>query len=144
MMEKVMLTKEELDGLAQMPREQLVKLLSMIREAKALFTVQGCVPQSAMDDLVRNVGDQQVRDIVRDLRSGPGEPGGFLSPKEKPLDQALRPEPPKDERPSYMKDERVRGWVKPMSDERSAAQTEIFDEIVGALAGGPNDTSKLR
>ena len=37
------------------------------------------MPPSAVQDLVRAVGDQQVRDIVNDLRSGRAEPG-FLPP----------------------------------------------------------------
>jgi hypothetical protein len=143
-----MLTENQVERLARLVRlaeymtpelrEGLAKLIRDLR------TAEGVMPNSAIDDLARAVPDKLCQEIVQDLRSGVGEPGGFLSPKPKPLDQALRPDPPKDERPSYMRPEKLRGWVKPMSDDRSKAQTEIFDEIVGALAGGPNDTSKLR
>jgi hypothetical protein len=79
----MMLTKAELDGLAAMPRDQLVKLLEMIREARALFSVQGCMPQSAMDDLARAVPDKLCQEIVADLRGfGRAQPGGFLGPTE--------------------------------------------------------------
>ena len=40
--------------------------------------------------------------------------------------------------------EKGSGWQKPREWEPSKAQTEIFDNMVSALAGGPNDTSKLR
>jgi hypothetical protein len=125
-----------------LPVEMQQELHRIIRDLQAAESREGTMPNSAISDLVEAVPDRLCAEIVRDLKdAGRTEPGGFLSPTPKPLDECLRPDPPKDDRPSYMKPEK--GWVKPMPDERSEAQTEIFDEIVAALAGGPNDTSKL-
>jgi hypothetical protein len=88
-----MLTPEEKASLEAMPQEQLVKLLALIKEARALFTVHGCMPTSAMDDLVKAVGDAQVRDIVNDLRIGIGEPGWLPPSKPRPVERGGSVEP---------------------------------------------------
>jgi hypothetical protein len=41
------------------------------------------MPQSAIDDLVKAVPDQLVRDIVQDMRHGRSEPSGLAGPEEK-------------------------------------------------------------
>lgn len=87
------LTREELDNLAAMPREELEKLLALIREALTLYRAKGCMPQSAMDDLVKAVPDKLVREIVEDLKGGRAEPGWLppapaKGPEEKTSGQA--------------------------------------------------------
>jgi hypothetical protein len=77
-----MLSDQEKQGLAAMSHQQLAKLLALIREAKAMFG-SGCMPQSAVKAMTDVVDDKLAREIVSDLRSGVGEPGGFLGP-EKP------------------------------------------------------------
>ncbi len=89
-----MLTQQELDALAGLSREELLKLWLLARQARAEMSGSGCMPPSAVQDLVKAVGDKQVRDIVNDLRSGRAEPG-FLPPDGSP---------PK---------ERGSGWQKP-------------------------------
>jgi hypothetical protein len=76
-----MLSDEMQAALAAMPPEDRIQLL--VEAAKrTLFkeNVGGCMPQSAINDLVAAVGDQQVRDIVHDLRTV-SEPGSFLPSK---------------------------------------------------------------
>ena len=76
-----MLSEEEKAGLAAMDRDQLQKLLALIRKAKAMFLSGGnAMPRSAVEDLVKAVGDEQVRAIVKDLGKGPAQPGGLLGP----------------------------------------------------------------
>jgi hypothetical protein len=89
-----MLSDQEKQSLEAMSPEQLVWLLGKIREAKAMFSVKGCMPQSAMDDLMKAVPDKLCQDIVKDLRTLP-EPG-WMPPTKGP--------PPV----------RGSGWAKPL------------------------------
>ena len=75
-----MLSDQEKQGLAAMSHEQLAKLLALIREAKAMFG-SGVMPHSAIKAMTDVVDDKLAREIVSDLRSGVGEPGGFLGPE---------------------------------------------------------------
>ena len=61
--------------LEQLPKEGLEMLMELVRAER--MKLSGVMPQSAVDDLVKAVPDQLVRDIVHDLRKLP-EPGGFL------------------------------------------------------------------
>jgi hypothetical protein len=80
-----MLTEKEKAGLAAMSREDQVKLLALIREAKALFGQGlGCMPQSAIDDMVKIVPDGLMRDIVKDLRKL-AEPSGLATEDRRPV-----------------------------------------------------------
>jgi hypothetical protein len=94
-----MLSDAQKEGLEAMSREDQIKLLALIREAKALFGGGGgaCMPQSAIDDLVKAVPDELVRDIVHDLRKV-AEPGGFLPASE-----------------NSVRNERSSGWQKPQA-----------------------------
>ena len=74
-----MLSEAEKAGIASLDRDQLEGLLTLIRKAKAMLGT-GVMPRSAVDDLVKAVGDEQVRDIVRDLRGGPSQPSSLLAP----------------------------------------------------------------
>jgi hypothetical protein len=76
-----MLTKEEMQALAGMSREDLVKMWVLIQRAKAERSGSGCMPQSAIKAMTDVVDDKLAREIVSDLRSGVGEPGGFLGPE---------------------------------------------------------------
>jgi hypothetical protein len=56
----------------------------LIRELKAAESTEGVMPNSAIADLVSAVGDQQVRDIVNDLKGGRSEPGWLPPTKARP------------------------------------------------------------
>jgi hypothetical protein len=86
---EAMLTENQIQRLGRLVRlapylDQAMqrKLLDLIRDLKAAEGM-GWLPQSAIQPMVDAVGDQQIRDIVNDLRSGVGEPGGFLGPTPK-------------------------------------------------------------
>jgi hypothetical protein len=74
-----MLTEDEKAGLAAMDRDQLGGLLGLVRKARAMFGT-GCMPWSAIEDLVKAVPDEQVRAIVHDLKGGLAQPSGLLAP----------------------------------------------------------------
>lgn len=90
------LTQEEIDTLEKMPREQLVQLLQLIREARSLYGTKDGMSMSAsvVKAMTDVVGDKLCADIVKDLRTLP-EPGFLPSGKSAPI-------------------ERGSGWVKPM------------------------------
>jgi hypothetical protein len=90
------LTQQELDSLAGMSPEDLVRLLALIREAKALYGHRDgmSMAPSVVKSMTDVVGDELMRDIVSDLRTV-AEPG-FLSPGKSP------PIP------------KGSGWVKPL------------------------------
>jgi hypothetical protein len=111
-----MLTPEERAGLEAMPREDLAKLLELIRTARALFGARGGgLPQSAIDDLVKTVPTELCQAIVKDLSNGTGTPG-WMPPGPGPSKEELnKPDPQKDATPSYLKRENERsGWQKPI------------------------------
>jgi hypothetical protein len=88
---KVMLTKEELDGIAAMSQEERLRLLALIKEARALFGAKGMgMSASAVKAMTDVVDDKQMRDIVSDLKGGRAEPG-FLPPTGKPEERRLGP-----------------------------------------------------
>jgi hypothetical protein len=60
--------------------DDLGKLLTIIRQAKAMFAGAG-MPQSAIDEMAKAVPDKLVREIVNEQRHGRAEPG-FLKPSE--------------------------------------------------------------
>jgi hypothetical protein len=76
-----MLSDQETQMLAGLSQEELLRLWVKVRQARAERL--GCMPPSAVQDLVKAVGDQQVRDIVNDLKGGRSEPG-FLPPTKSP------------------------------------------------------------
>jgi hypothetical protein len=82
--------------LEQLPKETLEGIMELVRAEKARLRNTNAMPPSAVQDLVNCVGDQQVRDIVNDLRKLP-EPGWFLL--------ATKDGPPPRERTS--------GWRNP-------------------------------
>jgi hypothetical protein len=73
------LTQQEMDSLEAMSPEDLVKLLGLIREAKALYGYRDgmSMPPSAVAKMTEVVGDKLMKEIVHDLRSGRAEPGWF-------------------------------------------------------------------
>jgi hypothetical protein len=84
------LTQEEMDGIAAMSQEDRLKLLYLIREARALWGNKGgmSIPASALKAMTDVVGDELMRDIVQDLRTI-GEPG-FLKAQPAPSPEARR------------------------------------------------------
>src|SRR5262245_49822191 len=124
-----MVTNSDLERLARlvrlaefMSKEQLEKLLEIIRAMKAQDAASA-LPKSAVKAMTDVVDDKLMRDIVQDLRSGPGAPG-WIKPS-----QGQAPV-------------RGTGWAKPTNVERSKAQDEMFDAMVAALAGGPNSVRR--
>jgi hypothetical protein len=89
------LTQDELNGIARMSQEERLRLLGLIKEARALFGGGGMrMSAGAVKAMTDVVDDKMMRDIVKDLRTVP-EPG-FLPPtKSAPV-------------------ERGTGWTKPM------------------------------
>lgn len=79
------LTQTELDTLAAMSREDLLKLLGLIREARTLYAHRDgmSMPPSAVAKMTEVVGTELMKDIVKDLRKGRAEPG-FLPPSGPP------------------------------------------------------------
>jgi hypothetical protein len=73
-----------------MNQEQREGLLKLVRDLKAADAA-GWMPQSAIQPMVDAVGDQQMRDIVADLRTfGRAQPGGWLDPGKSEPRQAPR------------------------------------------------------
>jgi hypothetical protein len=125
-----MLTENELQRIGRLVRlapymdqEMRAKFLKLIRDLK-VAEGQGIMPESAISDMAKAVPDQLVREIVADLRSGPAVPGSIVpTPRES--------EPVK----------RGSGWIEPKNEDRTR-QFAVLDEIVAALAGGPNSPVK--
>jgi hypothetical protein len=104
------------------------ELLALVREYRHKLAAAegGLMPESAVQSMVNAVPDKLMAEIVQDLRSGPPAPGSMVP-------ETRGREPVK----------RGSGWIEPKNEDRTR-QFQVLDEIVGALAGGPNDTSKLR
>jgi hypothetical protein len=114
--------------LPSMTLEQLRNLHAVVRAALqtyAKFQGQNLMPASAVAEMAKAVPDELVRDIVNDLRSGPGVPGWLPPPKSEPVVRGT-------------------GWQSAPKPEHHSRQNAIFDDMVNYWAGGPNDTSKLR
>jgi hypothetical protein len=82
----------------ELGKEELGLLLELVRAER--MKLSGCMPPSAVQSLVDAVGDQQVRDIVHDLRTV-SEPGGFLPSKSGPSSGTA------------VRKERSSGWQNP-------------------------------
>jgi hypothetical protein len=73
------------------------------------------MPQSAIEDMAKAVPDELIREVVADLRSGRAEPGGFVPAPQRPVVEALKPEPEKGpEGPGYMGPGKGKGWRDPL------------------------------
>ena len=115
--------------LPSMTLEQLRNLHALVRAALQTYAKlqgQGLMPASAIAEMAKAVPDELMRDIVKDLKHGPGEPGWL--PPSKPAEPV----------------QRGGGWQSPPKPEDRSRQFAIFDQMVDAMVGGPNDTSKLR
>jgi len=89
------------------------------------------LPPDAARDMARIVPDVKGQGFNAHAwaQTRVSQPGGFGPPPGTKVEEAKRVEPaPK---------------VEPAADHRSP-QTRIFDAMVDAMVGGPNDTSKLR
>ena len=117
--------KRYVDLAPYMTTEQRQALLECIRKLKAIeATEQGSwLPGSAVSDLAKCVDDKLMRDIVNDLRSGPGQPGWIK---------------PEGGRPVV----RGSGWQDPPKAEDRSRQFEVFDAMVAHMVGGPNEPVK--
>jgi hypothetical protein len=114
--------------LPSMTLEQLRNLHAVVRAALQTYAkVQGQnpMPTSAIADLAKAVPDDLVRDIVKDLRAGPGVPGWLPPSRAEPVVRGT-------------------GWQSQPKPEDRSRQFAMFDQMVDAMVGGPNDTSKLR
>jgi len=108
--------------------EQLRNLHAVVRAALQTYARlqgQGLMPPSAVAEMAKAVPDDLMRDIVKDLRSGPGVPGWLPPPKSEPVVRGT-------------------GWQSLAKPEDRSRQFAMFDQMVDAMVGGPNDTSKLR
>jgi hypothetical protein len=128
-----MLSDEEKAGLERMSPEDLGKLLTLIRQVRAEFGHRGAMPASAVQAMVDAVGDQQVRDIVKDLRSLP-EPG-FLPASEVRSPKEQRSAPLKELPLEARRDIR---WIDQMVDVQDALdKAERAKGFGSAFGGGP-------
>jgi hypothetical protein len=123
-----MLSEEEKAGLERLSSEDLVKLQALIREALALYGTKGCMPQSAIDDLVKAVPTKLVREVVNDLRSGRSEPGWL--PASPPKGPEEKRGPPKALPLEGRRDIR---WIDQMVDVQDAIDKR---ELEKRLRGG--------
>jgi len=110
-----------------MDTETQMKLLALVKETRAkLAAVEGGgLPASAVSAMVEAVPDKLMADIVNDLRKGPGEPGWIKPERSEPVIRGS-------------------GWQSPPKADDRTRQFAMFDQMVEAMVGGPNDTSKLR
>ena len=126
-----MLTNDELQRLKRyvdlatyMDEELRDKLLETIRKLKVAEAQGSIVPQSAIQAMIDCVPDKLMADIVNDFRNGASSPSGLLKAGAAPV--------------------RGTGWQSPPRERDRTNEFRMFDEMVAALAGGPNDTSRLR
>jgi hypothetical protein len=134
---KVMLTKDELDGIAAMSQEERVRLLALIREARALFGGGMGMSAGAVKAMTDVVDDQQMRQIVAEHRHGRSEPGGLTDapgPKER------RSVPQKEVPLEARRDIR---WIDQMCDVQDAIdKAERAKGLGAAFGGGPRVLTK--
>jgi hypothetical protein len=80
------LTQQEMDSLAGMSREDLMKLLGLLKEARILYGHRDgmSMPPSAVEKMTEVVGSELMKDIVHDLRKGRAEPGFLPAGKAPP------------------------------------------------------------
>jgi len=112
--------------LPSMSVEQLRNLHAVVRAALQTYAkVQGqnLMPASAVAEMAKAVPDELVRDIVRDLRAGPGVPGWLPPPKSEPVVRGT-------------------GWQSPPKPEDRSRQFAMFDAMVDHMVGGPNEPVK--
>ena len=107
------LTQQELNSLAGMSKEDLMKLLGLIREARALHGGGMTMSESTLKAMTDVVDNKLMQAIVSDLRTIP-EPGFLPSGKS----------PPK---------ERGSGWTKPL-EHSSPSGLRYVDQICDAFA----------
>jgi hypothetical protein len=113
--------------LPSMSVEQLRNLHAVVRAALQTYAkVQGQnpMPNSAVAEMAKAVPDDLMRDIVKDLRSGPGVPGWL--PPSKPGEPVVR----------------GTGWQSPPKAEDRSRQFAVFDAMVDHMVGGPNEPVK--
>src|SRR6516162_6069163 len=113
--------------LPSMSVEQLRNLHAVVRAALqtyAKFQGQNLMPPSAVAEMAKAVPDELIRDIVKDLRSGPGVPGWL--PPSKPAQPVVR----------------GTGLQSPPKPEDRSRQFAVFDAMVAHMVGGPNEPVK--
>jgi hypothetical protein len=108
-----MLTERQVERVGRLVRlapymndEQREGLLKLVRELKAVDGA-AIMPASAVEKMTEAVGDELMRDIVKDLRSGRSEPGFLAAPTGAPAK------------------ERGSGWVKPLEHGSPSGQRAI-------------------
>ena len=107
-----------------MTQEMRQGLLDLIRKLKAAEGQACGLPASAIADMEKAVPTDLVQAIVQDNRRS-SLPGWLPPPKTAPV-------------------ERGSGWQSPPEPEDRSRQFAMFDQMVDAMVGGPNDTSKLK
>ena len=112
-----------LEELEKLPVETLIRLWALVRAQRMkMGGASGCMPQNAVDDLVKCVPDELVRNIVGDnLRSGGvPAPSGMI--------------PPEHSGPQSEPVLRTGGWVKPQALEGSVPGIRYVDQIAAGFA----------
>ena len=113
--------------MTQEQREGWLKVIRMLKEMYRKHEAQsGWMPQSAVDAMRAAVPDQLMADVVREQRHGPGQPGSWAKEPDAPKQPVVRGS----------------GWSKPLSESTNPRQTEMFDNLVAHMVGGPNSPVK--
>jgi len=103
-------------------QEKLQKLIADLKVAEAKGSI---LPQSVVAEMTAAVPDKLMAEIVQDFRHGVASPSGLLKSESRPV-------------------QRGTGWVEPPRTRDRTTEFKIFDQMVAAMAGGPNDCSKLK
>src|SRR5262245_41585012 len=115
--------KRWVDLYPQLPPEFQDKLRKLIADLKVVEAKGSIVPESAVAEMVKAVPDKLMAEIVKDFRSGVAQPSSLSKSETRPVGT---------------------GWAEPPKARDRTNEFKIFDQMVTALAGGPNDTSKFR
>ena len=104
-------------------KELQEKLLKLIGDLKVVEAQGSILPQSVVAEMVTAVPDKLMAEIVGDFRNGVAQPSSLSKSESRPVGT---------------------GWAEPPKARDRTNETRIFDQMVAAMVGGPNDTSKLR
>ena len=116
--------KRWVDLYPHLPQDCQEKLRKLIADLKVAEAQRSILPQSVVTEMVTAVPDKLMAEIVGDFRNGVAQ-----------LSSLSKSEPT---RPVGS------GWAEPPKARDRTNELRMFDQMVDAMVGGPNDTSKLR
>jgi len=116
--------KRLVDLAPYLDKELQGKLLKLIGDLKVAEAQGSILPQSVVTEMVTAVPDKLMAEIVGDFRNGVAQ-----------LSSLSKSEPT---RPVGS------GWAEPPKARDRTNELRMFDQMVDAMVGGPNDTSKLK